>query len=138
MAKNIFLDWIRSFRENKTKKTICIEDRSIIFKFKYYQSSFLEVWCESERVLKILQELPYKNLIPEIFKAYKEESKSKFRYLLITDDEKIDNWYWESKRTWVVTVNGVLSVVRNFLNRKNRSLYLFDQYLADHKIVLEE
>lgn len=125
------------YPRKKAEKVFEVDGKTMVFKYMGYRSRHMEIWCESERVKKVLAEMPYANAVHQVFEAYKKESKLKFRYLLITDEvDTCDNWFYESERTWVITLKGVLFTIQNALKRKNINLFFLDQYLAEQGISL--
>lgn len=129
---------IQTFYSNKrARKIFEVDGTTIVFKYMGYRSSHMEIWYESERVKKLLEDMPYANAVQQVFEAYKKESKLKFRYLLITDEIDVcDNWFYESERTWVITLKGVLFTIRNTLERKKVNLFFLDRYLIEQGISL--
>lgn len=123
---------------SKTKgKSIEIDGNMVTFPYLLVASRKLEIWCESERTKKILTDMPYGLLVHQIFDLFRKEAKLNLRYLLVTDESSLSvNWYFFDKRTWVITLNGLLNVVADVLKSKNVSMYFYYRYLHEQGIHL--
>lgn len=132
MEKNAFLRLLR--RKNLYGKQFEVNDRKITFEFLGSKVKRLEIWYENDRVKDWLSNMPHADLVLRAFKDYKEESKLKYEYVLITDDmDTNDIWFYKRNKTWVATMRSVFEIIIPTLRKQGHDPSEIEAYLKNRE-----
>jgi len=106
------------------------DSQIVHMEFLTYKSDGIEIWFENHTTKEVLDNMPHKELIPQIFEIYKSEKYLEYSYVLIDDNiYLINNWLSEENKTWAVSLRAVIDTMRRILVNKNIDISGFDSYL---------
>lgn len=97
----------------------------------------IEIWYQNDKVKELIDEMPYKSMIPQIFEIFRKEQGMNFKFMIIDDNlDKSDNWYFKKEKVWAITLRGVLETMRDVMVRQGIENYKLDIYLNEKEITI--
>lgn len=79
----------------------------------------LQIWYQNAKTKAILDQVPHKELIPQMFKVFKEDTKMNFKFVIIDDNvEDNDNWFFRKEKVWALTAKAIIETLHESLIKK--------------------
>lgn len=117
-------------KKNLLGKTFTVDGNSVYVEHLGYKAKALQIWYENDKVKEIIEGMPHKELVPQIFQTFKEETKMNIKFVLIdSNTEESDNWLFRKEKVWALTLKGVLDTVRNSMLLKEMDTKKLDEYM---------
>lgn len=105
--------------KNMYGKTFVLDGQEVFVEYLAYKNKTLQIWYEDSTVKTILDKMPYNELIPQIFEGFKEETKMKYRFVIIDNNkEEGDNWFFKKEKVWAFTLKGLVETIHKSMKAK--------------------
>ncbi|PLS19734.1 hypothetical protein CVD28_04805 [Bacillus sp. M6-12] len=118
--------------KNMFGKTFTVDGEKVRVEHLGYKGNTIQIWYENDHVKQILENLPNKELVPQMFEVFKEESKMNYKIVIIDNNlEESDNWFFRKEKVWALTLKGVLETIRQSMEMKQFDTSQFDSYLKE-------
>jgi Helix-turn-helix domain len=116
--------------KNMFGKTFVVDGDKIHVSHLGYKTKNLQVWYENDEVKEIIENMPQKELIPQMFEVFKEETKMNYKIVVIDNDRNnSDNWFFRKEKVWALTLKGVMETVLQSMKLKEFDTTELDSYL---------
>lgn len=121
---------------NKLGKSFCIEDISFVAENLGFEFDGVEIWYENNTVRDFIDNMPYSNLIPDIFRMLKQDLELDIETIVIDENlEEVENLYSKENKVWMLTlgtlVESIYSTSRDENSEKHKSI---DSYVELYKL----
>lgn len=100
-----------------------------------YKGNKIEIWHKNDTTKEILDNIPYRTLIHQMFEIYRSEKYLSFRYVLIDDNTRqIDNSLYPKEKMWIITLGAVIDTMRRVLINQGINIAQLDAFLISRGI----
>lgn len=119
--------------KNMLGKTFKLDGEHVHVEHLGYKTKDLQIWFENQSVKGIMEQMPHKELVSQMFEVFKEETKMNYKNVLIYENkEESDNWFFRKDKVWALTLKGVLDTVRQSMQLKDMDTDKLDAYMAQN------
>lgn len=124
-------------KKNMLGKTFVVDGEEIHVEHLGYKGKSVHVWYENDMVKNIIENMPQKELVHQMFEVFKEDTKMSFKDVIIDGNiENSDNWFFRKEKVWALTLKGVLETLRQSMKMKEFDTAQFDSYLKNLNIAI--
>jgi hypothetical protein len=125
-------------KKNLFGKTFVLDGKKVYVEHLGYKGKSIQIWYENDKVKEIIENMPHKELVPQMFEVFKEDMKMNYKIVLIDSNTKdSDNWLFRKEKVWTLTLKGVLETIRKSMILKNIDTSQLDNYLKEKNIEIE-
>jgi hypothetical protein len=122
-------------KKNMFGKTFVLDGEKVHVEHLGYKAKNLHIWYENASVKETINNMPHKELVPQMFEVFKEDTKMNYKVVVI--DNNIvdnDNWFFRKDKVWALTLKGVMETVRQTMKLKEMDTTQLDDYLREKNI----
>ncbi|WCK57704.1 helix-turn-helix domain-containing protein (plasmid) [Aneurinibacillus sp. Ricciae_BoGa-3] len=117
--------------KNLYGKTFVLDGEKLHVDYLAHRGDKLQIWYENEAVRDVLDNLPHKELIPQMFEVFKKDNRINFQFVIIDDNfNENDNWLYKKEKVWAMTAKGVIDTVRDSLKVKGLDTVVLDAFIS--------
>lgn len=121
-------------KKNMLGKEFVLDNQKVYVRHLGYKSKNIEIWYQSDKTKEVLENIPFKDFVNQMFEIYKKEKKVRFKNLIIDDNLQVnDNWLFEKEKTWAITLKGVIDTMKNTLQTHNIDTSSLDEFLKSYE-----
>lgn len=122
-------------KKNLFGKTFVLDEKKVYVEHLGYKGKNIQIWYENDKVKEIIENMPHKELVPQMFEVIKEDTKMNYKVVLIdSNTEESNNWWFRREKVWALTLKAVLETIRKSMLIKNMNTSQLDSYLKEKNI----